>query len=75
MQLKSAVALRQPWFGLQTTQSKSQYISVEYDEDELARRFADMLAFSFIKHDDVRPAEFISFAGRSAMFVHMNPSS
>lgn len=75
MQLQIAVALGQPWFGLQTTQGKSQYISAEDDEDELARRFSDILAFSFIKYEHVRPAEFLSLAGLNALFADMHPSS
>ena len=77
-----AVASGNKWFGLQTDQGSSIYLTAEDDEDELHRRIDKICLNSEANYSDLKNAHGVSLVGRDALLANqdlytksLNPTS
>ena len=82
LQLMIAVASGNKWFGLQTDQGSSMYLTAEDDVDELHRRIDKICWTSEINYSDLKNAHSVSLVGQDALLANqdfytksLNPTS
>jgi RecA-family ATPase len=76
MMLAAAVVLNREWFGVIPDQGAVIFVSGEEDEQEMHRRFADIVQHLDVSYQDLINGglHLIDKAGRNAMLVCPNPS-
>jgi len=76
MQLAAAVVLNREWFGVIPDQGPVTFVSGEEDEQEMHRRFADIIQHLDVSYQDLINGglHLIDKAGRNAMLACPNPS-
>lgn len=73
LQLLTSVAKGESWFGLETSKGTVMYLGAEDDEDELHRRFEQILFSQFARYEDYINVIYRSLAGQDALLAAIDP--